>query len=55
MAKTGPPRAPKHLVVNRGRTIRTIGCCTFRMTEEGSGKLLSLGTTVFVIRPRQSA
>jgi hypothetical protein len=52
MAKTGPPRAPKHLVVNQGRTM---GCCTCRMTEEGSGKLLSLGTTVFVIRPRQSA
>jgi hypothetical protein len=29
--------------------------CTCRMTEEGSGKLLSIGTTVLVIRPRQRA
>ena len=39
-------------VVNRGRTI---GRCTCRMTEEGSGKLLSTGMTVFVIRQRPTA
>jgi hypothetical protein len=33
----------------------TIGRCTCRMTEEGSGKLLRSGTTVFVIRQRQRA
>lgn len=37
-------------VVNRGRTI---GRCSCTITEEGSGKLLSTGTTVFVIRQRQ--
>ena len=39
-------------VVNRGRTI---GRCACRITEEGSGKLLSTGTTMFVIRQRPGA
>jgi hypothetical protein len=34
---------------------RTIGHCTCRMMEEGSGKRLSTGTTVVVIRQRQRA
>lgn len=37
-------------VLNRGRTI---GRCECNITEEASGRLLSRGTTVFVIRPRQ--
>ena len=37
-------------VLNRGRTI---GRCECTITEEASGRLLSRGTTVFVIRPRQ--
>jgi uncharacterized protein (TIGR00369 family) len=37
-------------VVNRGRTI---GRCEATIHEEGSGKLLAKGMTVFVLRTRQ--
>lgn len=37
-------------VVNRGRTVGRCGCT---ITEQNSGRLLSTGTTVFVVRERK--
>jgi acyl-coenzyme A thioesterase PaaI-like protein len=50
------PLTPGNVALTEARAMhrgRTIGCCEATICEEGSGKLIAKGMTVFVLRPRQ--